>query len=96
MRAIETRGTDTGENAMTTTTDYIKARIDGTAVEVKLMNNGRLNCGISGSLLGAFQDADDALHAMAERLRQIGGWGRESPSLPQEFVDGVRSLRWDE
>jgi hypothetical protein len=81
---------------MTTTTDYIKSLIDGTAVEVKLMSSGRLNCGVSGSLLGAFQNADDALHAIAERLRQIGGWVREAPSLPQEFVDGVRSLRWGE
>lgn len=78
-----------------TTTDYVKTQIDGTVVEVNIMSNGRLNCGVSGRLLGSYLNADDALHAIAERIRQIGGWGRETQSLPQEFVDGVRSLRWD-
>jgi hypothetical protein len=80
---------------MTTTNDYINARIEGTVVEVRLMSNGSLNCGVSGALLGCYRSADDALHAIAERLRQIGGWSREVPSLSQEFVDSVRSLQWD-
>lgn len=73
-------------------TRMVECEIEGHVVKVGKLSTGVYTVGVDGTLVGNYWTAGRAVAEAAERVRQLEGWGRATPKMPDDARRKIAAL----